>query len=239
MSLVAMILSLILLGGIGIALLQTVNALFFQERRFYRWHYHRDMILVDTVVLLMYLMIAGMVAYIYTAFHYEPLVLLCFMVLLLAVSVAMLARHICRHLDTMVYSWVAAFAAWSAVVLYLTLFSRMDGPRSYAAVMTPFRGVAAAMEERSLVPLGHVFLNILLFVPFGFLLPCCNPKALSRAGFAILGGLVVSTVIEGLQMLLGLGYCDIDDIMANALGAAIGYGGYRLYGQVKKNWRLF
>ena len=239
MSFVAVILSLILMGSIGIALLQAVNALFLQERRFYYQHYHRDLLLVDGVVLLMYLLMAGMVAYIYTAFHYEPLVLLFSMLLLLLVSVVLLSRHLLAHRDTMNRGQVIAFAVWLAVVLYLTLFSRRSDYRSSMAVMTPFRGVTQAIEERSLLPLEHAFLNVLLFVPFGFLIPGCNPTALSRAGFSILGGLVVSTVIEGLQMILGLGYCDIDDIMANALGAAVGYGGDCLLRQVRKNWRVF
>ena len=76
MSFVAVMLSLILMGSIGIALLQAVNALFLQERRFYYQHYHRDLLLGDGVVLFMYLLIAGMVAYIYTAVPYEPRVLL-------------------------------------------------------------------------------------------------------------------------------------------------------------------
>ena len=220
------------------ALIQTVNALFAQERQYYHWHYHRDILLMDAVLLVMYLMLSALVIYLYVAFAYEPLVLFCAVALLVAVSVVMLARHVWRQRAYCELGQVIAFFVWFAVVLYLTLFSRVGGDSHSVSVMTPFRGVTAALEQRSLKPLEHAFLNVLLFVPFGFLIPGCNPRALRRAGFAILGGLMTSTVIEGTQMALGLGVCDIDDIIANALGAAVGYVAYLLWTQTRKNWKV-
>ena len=238
MSVAAIILSLIVLAAIGAALLQMVNALFARERQFYHWHYHRDIILMDAVLMVMYLLLTALIVYLYVAFNYEPMVLYCWVLLLVALGVVMLARHLMQHRDGFRPGLAIAFCLWFAVVLYLTLFSRIGDKQDVQVVMTPFRGVSAALEERSLQPLTHAFLNVLLFVPFGYLLPCCNPAALSRAGFAILGGLIASVLIEGIQMVLGLGYCDIDDIIANALGAAVGYVAYRLRMQVRKNWRV-
>ena len=37
------------------------------------------------------------------------------------------------------------------------------------------------------------------------------------------------TVVEVLQMLLRVGVCDVDDLILNTLGAAIGYGCYAVY----------
>ena len=236
MSVAAIILSFILVAAFGVALIQTANTLFAQERQYYHWHYHRDILLMDAVLLVMYLMLSGLIIYIYVAFAYEPLVLFCAVALLAAASVAMLARHVWRQRACFQRGQVIAFCLWFGVVLYLTLFSRAGGDSRSLSVMTPFRGVAEAMERQSLKPLEHAFLNVLLFVPFGFLIPGCNPAALGRAGFAILGGLITSTIIEGTQMALGLGVCDIDDIIANALGAAVGYVVYLLWTQVKKNW---
>ena len=65
-----------------------------------------------------------------------------------------------------------------------------------------------------------------------------NLRVVFEDGFAALGGLVVSTTIEGVQMISGLGMCDIDDIIANATGAAVGYGLYLMLRQIRRNWRL-
>lgn len=239
MSVAAIILSLIVLAAIGVAMLQLANALFARERQYYQWNYHRDILLMDAVVLVLYLLLSAMVVYVYVAFRFEPMVLYCWMLLLVVLSIILLARHIWMNRESMKVPMAIGFALWFLIVLYLTLFSRVGTSQGMQVDLTPFRGISAALEQRSLEPLTHVFLNVLLFIPFGYLLPCCNPVALSRAGFAILGGLIASTVIEGLQMVLGLGMCDIDDIIANALGAIIGYLGYLLWRQIQKNWKTF
>lgn len=239
MSIAAIILSLIVLAVIGVAVLQVVNALFARERQYYQWNYRRDILLMDVVVLVLYLLLSAMVVYVYVAFHYASMVLYCWMLILVTLSVILLAHHIWKNRESMKAPMAIGFVLWFLVVLYLTLFSRVGNSQSMQVDMTPFRGIAAALEQRSLEPLTHAFLNVLLFVPLGYLLPASNPQALSRAGFAVFGGLIASTVIEGLQMILGLGMCDIDDVIANALGAIIGYIIYRLWRQIQKNWKTF
>ena len=63
--------------------------------------------------------------------------------------------------------------------------------------------------------------NILLFVPMGFLPPLLWRKLASWRGFAL--GVGISLGIELLQPIIGRS-CDIDDLLANAAGAAIGLG---------------
>ena len=238
MSSVEIVLSLILMLAVCAALVQAVNALFAQERQFYRQNFRRDRLIVDGVVIGLYLLVMFMVCTVYVAFHYEPMVLYLAMLLLVGVTLLVFIRYMLRHRSSLVRGAVIAFLAWFGVVLYLTLFSRIGGAGRSTAVMTPFRGLSQAMEQRSLEPLTHALLNLLLFLPFGYLIPCMNPAHLSRAGFAALGGLVVSTTIEGVQMISGLGMCDIDDIIANAAGAAVGYGLYLMLRQIRRNWRL-
>lgn len=239
MSVAAIILSLIVLAAIGVAMLQMVNALFARERQYYQWNYHRDILLMDVVVFVLYLLLSAMVVYVYVAFRFEPMVLYCWMLILVVLSVILLVRHIWKNREGMKAPMAIGFVLWFLVVLYLTLFSRVGNSQSTQVDMTPFRGIMEAMEQHSLEPLSHAFLNVMLFVPFGYLIPASNPPALSRAGFAVFGGLITSTVIEGLQMVLGLGMCDIDDIIANALGAIIGYLGYCLWKQIQRNWKTF
>ena len=99
----------------------------------------------------------------------------------------------------------------------------------------PFRtiGLYLGLLERSsrpwLVRLARVNLwgNILLFVPLGLLPPLLQPKMRSFWRTLLLAALVMLTV-EVLQMLLLVGTCDVDDLILNLLGAALGYGLFKL-----------
>lgn len=65
----------------------------------------------------------------------------------------------------------------------------------------------------------EILLNILLFVPYGFIL--CF---LVRPKNVIPSALLFSATIEVAQLLLRLGLFEFDDILNNTLGAAIGLG---------------
>jgi glycopeptide antibiotics resistance protein len=63
-------------------------------------------------------------------------------------------------------------------------------------------------------------LNVVLFAPFGFLLPC-GWKGYDRIGRSALFGFLFSLAIE-LSQLLNFRVTDIDDLIANTLGAVVG-----------------
>lgn len=65
-------------------------------------------------------------------------------------------------------------------------------------------------------------LNILLFMPLGFLLPVIWSEY-RDAKKIVLMGLVVSIIIEVLQIFT-FRFTDIDDLITNTLGAVLGYG---------------
>ena len=60
--------------------------------------------------------------------------------------------------------------------------------------------------------------NILVFIPFGLLFPIRRWKTL------LLTALIFSATIEVVQYALNLGWCEIDDMICNVLGAVIGIG---------------
>ena len=68
-------------------------------------------------------------------------------------------------------------------------------------------------------------LNILLFVPFGYLLPMLWKRA-DRWWKVLLCGFAASLVIELLQLVTRYGMFDLDDLMHNTLGALLGWGCY-------------
>lgn len=77
------------------------------------------------------------------------------------------------------------------------------------------------------VGLVNVFGNILLFLPFGFLLPLAVRRFRTfRAALLVMG--LTTLCFEVVQMLLAIGVFDIDDVLFNVVGGALGYGFYRL-----------
>lgn len=69
-------------------------------------------------------------------------------------------------------------------------------------------------------------LNVLMFVPVGMLLGC----AFNNIGWKglLLVSLCLSVSIEALQFILHKGFSELDDVMHNVIGAALGYGIYCL-----------
>ena len=72
--------------------------------------------------------------------------------------------------------------------------------------------------------------NILLFVPLGFLLPRLFPRLQSLKNTLLCTAAIILCV-EILQLFTLLGYFDIDDLILNTLGSAIGYGLHWLAGR--------
>lgn len=59
--------------------------------------------------------------------------------------------------------------------------------------------------------------NILAFIPFGLLFPQKQLRLL------IIAALVFSSAIEIVQFAANLGWCEIDDVICNTLGAVLGW----------------
>ena len=100
-------------------------------------------------------------------------------------------------------------------------------------------GLRAMALEMNLIPFSagpidvvSYLLNVVLFLPLGFLLPLLWPKQ-DRFWQILLAGVAFSLLIE-LSQLLNLRSTDIDDLLLNTLGAVIGFGLYRVYAAITK-----
>ena len=77
----------------------------------------------------------------------------------------------------------------------------------------------------------ETFLNILLFMPLGILLPMLY-RRFDSPGKTVLAGLLVSLCIEFLQI-FEAGNTDVNDLITNAFGTWLGYKVFRgIYGLV-------
>lgn len=68
--------------------------------------------------------------------------------------------------------------------------------------------------------------NVLAFVPLGFLLPLVSDD-FRQFSVVMINAFTFVLGIEVFQLFSAFGAFDVDDIMLNCLGAAVGYGCYR------------
>ena len=107
----------------------------------------------------------------------------------------------------------ALVALYILIILWITLFSRRPGTERI------FRGLFWEIEMGYW---NNIIQNILLFIPLGFLIG-------GKRG--IIAGVLLSIGIELTQYIAVLGYCEVDDVLNNTIGAAIGSLLFKKFGK--------
>ena len=131
------------------------------------------------------------------------------------------------------------FALYALLMLWL-LFGQRIGQDGGGVNLIPF---ATAADFLRLLAAGqnvrHAVINlagnIVMFVPPGLLLPLCSAsmRRFGRCMAVCTAGIVC---VELMQLLTRLGVCDIDDLILNLIGAAMGYGiWWALFGKRAEN----
>lgn len=122
------------------------------------------------------------------------------------------------------YVSALALSEWIALVLCATvIFRSTKAERGFRLI--PFSSYWDFGPHSYLLEMiGQNLLNVLLFVPVGFLLGCGFLNMTWKR--ALLTGCGLSVVIEILQLLSHKGCCEVDDVLHNTLGCLIGYGTY-------------
>ncbi len=192
--------------------------------------------LIHIVLLLLYGTVCGITGLFYIYSGYNELVIFLALGLGVLVGLALFLRHLLheRHIR---WGYAAAFVLYFGAVLYLTVFMRFGSVQAGQS-MTSLAQLKAVLTGEDTDTLVHMLLNVALFLPLGYLIPAMEPCRLGKWSDAFLGGVMCSTVIESVQLFFQLGNCDTGDIIANSLGAVLGYGCLRFCWQFQKNWRL-
>ena len=139
------------------------------------------------------------------------------------------------------------FAVYIAAFAFLVFFSRGTG-ESYLVHAAPFEDLRKAITTdtgvidtviafvrdgfreglshiRIIEPadIAQVYLNIMLFIPMGYLFPYVFPwfraKVRTRP---LIACFVISVITENLQLIFRRGLYDVDDLLSNTLGGWIG-----------------
>ena len=113
------------------------------------------------------------------------------------------------------------FLGYGCVVLYATLL-RWTGFPHREWNLHLFRAWREAWNNFSTKNWANVLLNVAMFGPLGFLLPLMGKK-FRRWYVTVPVGFGISLAIELLQLAMGRGICDVDDLFCNGLGALMGY----------------
>lgn len=80
----------------------------------------------------------------------------------------------------------------------------------------------AAIQDGGKHLLPEIIMNVVVFVPLGFLLGCAF-KNMTWWKVMIIG-MCVSGAVEALQFVYKRGFAEVDDVIHNTLGCMIGYG---------------
>lgn len=121
--------------------------------------------------------------------------------------------------------YLTLLVIYIAVLLKLALFSREPGSRTDIS-LTLFETWGRTMQ-------AHAFFveNIIMFLPFGILIPKVFPP--TRNFFVCtLTGLSTSMTLELIQLITERGFCQLDDVITNTIGAAAGYILYKIFSSV-------
>ena len=97
------------------------------------------------------------------------------------------------------------------------------------ANFTPFKTIKMYIDYAyKLNSVENLAGNVLVFVPFGFLFPFVAREG-ERFFVRFVNAFVFILGIEVFQLFSAFGAFDVDDILLNCLGAAMGYGIYRIF----------
>ena len=152
---------------------------------------------------------------------YLPKACIITIIVMLPVTVILCLK---RKLSPGRWLWWFCMFIYTAVAVFVAYFSREPGSRGGMDLVLFSTWGASAQEK------AYVLENILMFLPLGILLGLTGDRKTGKKRWKRIGKVVaicclLSCILEGMQFMTGRGYCQIDDVMTNTLGGAVGYIG--------------
>lgn len=122
------------------------------------------------------------------------------------------------------------FVLYISAVLAITLLVYRGSP--YAQIeldpIASYRRALNAPLPLARIEIRNAVLNILMFVPLGYLLPMLSKK-FARLLILLSVAFLFTLSIELLQLVTARGVFSIEDMLHNILGAAIGLLAYKVF----------
>ena len=126
-----------------------------------------------------------------------------------------------------------ALALYVLCLVYFMFLHRRFPLPSRSSNLIPLRTVtlmirlliAGGRQTMHRIAVRNLAGNVAAFVPMGFLLPCVW-RFLRRWWRTLGAGAAVVIMLEALQYLTSLGAADVDDLLLNLIGTALGYAAF-------------
>ena len=179
------------------------------------------------VLLLVYLLIALPLVLIISQMGGMSFTFLALLILAAFIGLVAFLAFLFKHFRQINKGMLLLFLLYLLMTGYFTIFSRRG--RVQTEIMLKFDSIEEAVRRHSLQPLQHLWLNVAMFVPLGMLFPAICPQHLNKLSCVLPLGMLLTTLIETTQLILRIGQCDLEDLVANTAGACLGLLLYRLY----------
>ena len=133
------------------------------------------------------------------------------------------------------------FGLYIFFLLYFLIFSEIYGRSGvmddYHYNLTPFQEIERFWkyrEQLGFMSYINLFGNVLIFAPFGFIEPLASKK---RSFWATLvDGCLLSLSVEIFQFIAKVGRFDVDDLLLNTSGVAIGYICFLIWNTIRRKY---
>ena len=126
---------------------------------------------------------------------------------------------------------VLLFVVYVILLIYFLFFAEEYGrvaqaEQVYRYNLVPFVEIRRFWKYREQLGMfavfSNIFGNVICFLPFGFILPVIFRRM--NNGFLIcISGFILSLTVEVIQLVTKVGCFEVDDMILNTLGAALGY----------------
>lgn len=142
-----------------------------------------------------------------------------------------------------VFAWIF-FGAYLIFLSYFLFFAEITGRtytgRTYHYNLVPFKEIHRFWKYRESLGFFVVFMNlagnVIAFIPYGMLIPLLSHKN-RHFWRVVLLSFNFSLFIEITQLITKVGSCDVDDIILNTTGGAIGFACFLLADYLRNHLR--
>lgn len=135
------------------------------------------------------------------------------------------------------------FGVYIVCLIYFLFFAESTGRtfegRTYHYNLVLFKEIKRFLTYRESLGVTAVMLNLVgniaAFIPFGFFWPVIRNKCRSFF-YMVLFSFEFSLIVETIQLVSKVGSFDVDDMLLNTLGGAIGYLVFTVLNWMRRNY---